>query len=680
MRLKLKKLTIVNFKGLSHLSIDFSHITNIYGDNATGKTTIFDAFLWLFFGKNSEESAQFGIKRNDANGKFIPKQETEVEAIIHVNDQEISIKKVLRQKWTKRRGELEETYTGDENIYFWNDVPFKEGEFKSKVKEIIDENLFKLITNLFYFNTMKWQERRNLLVAIAGNINDDQIFDSIVNVSNKGRFNALINALNSGKSIDEYKRELAAKKTKIKNEAESIPSRIDEVKRGIPEDINFDAIREEIAAVNIELDKIQNTLTATEASEKEAAQKRTEELRIYNNQVQQLQQDKFSIQSKIQTREFETKQKSKEIAGQLEAKIKSTTNKISDATHEKTRFSEGIERLETEVQEKQLQVGKLREEYLKVDEKVLVFDENQFVCPACSQPLPQTDIASKREELTINFNTDKLKKLQDIKAKGDAINVEIEALQLRIKNGKSSIENAQTQLLTLNAELTDLQGQLNNLSGTAEEDYQKLLLKDTEYTDWKSTLETLQNKVIAEPVAPAPFNHDNSLDVRRKELNERVIHISKELAKEEQIQKANERITQLSEQESKLSQELAELEGYEFAIMEYTKAKVDAIEQRINGKFHHVRFKMFNQQVNGGEQETCETLVNTNGAWVSFSDGNNAGRINAGVDIINTMCKHYDVYAPIFIDNREGVTELIASDSQIVNLFVSAQDKKIRIA
>ena len=89
---------------------------------------------------------------------------------------------------------------------------------------------------------------------------------------------------------------------------------------------------------------------------------------------------------------------------------------------------------------------------------------------------------------------------------------------------------------------------------------------------------------------------------------------------------------------------------------------------------------MFEQQVNGGETETCQTLVNSNGAFVPFADANNAARINAGIDIINTLCRHYDVHAPVFIDNRESVTRLADSDSQIVNLIVSAQDKILRVA
>ena len=176
MQIKLKKLELTNFKGVNSLEIDFNHVTSIYGKNEAGKTTVFDAFLWLFFGKNSEDRSKFEIKRLDSKNNFVQKVETEVVAIIHVDGQEIEVKKVLRQKWVTKKGFTEEEYSGDENTYFWNSVPLKEGEFKSKITSNIgEESLFKLITNPFKFNTLSWQERRNLLIDIAGKIDNTDI-------------------------------------------------------------------------------------------------------------------------------------------------------------------------------------------------------------------------------------------------------------------------------------------------------------------------------------------------------------------------------------------------------------------------------------------------------------------------------------------------------------------------
>ena len=120
---------------------------------------------------------------------------------------------------------------------------------------------------------------------------------------------------------------------------------------------------------------------------------------------------------------------------------------------------------------------------------------------------------------------------------------------------------------------------------------------------------------------------------------------------------------------------MADLEGSEFLAEQFTKAKMDTLVKRINGRFKYVSFKMFETQINGGEVETCETLVN----GVPFSDANHAGKVNAGIDIINTLCEHYNIYAPIFIDFRESVNNLIDCESQVVNLIVST-DKKLRVA
>ena len=185
--------------------------------------------------------------------------------------------------------------------------------------------------------------------------------------------------------------------------------------------------------------------------------------------------------------------------------------------------------------------------------------------------------------------------------------------------------------------------------------------------------------VLIEPKFDSMASNEE-LKLRLNAINDQILELQKELNKEELLKQCENRVIELKDQESKLAQELADLEGTEYAIMQFTKSKVDTIERKINGRFKTVRFKMFETQVNGGEVECCETLVNSNGSYVPFADANNAAKINAGIDIINTLCEHYNIYAPIFIDNRESVTRLIESNSQIVNLIVSEQDKKLRVA
>lgn len=682
MRIQLKQLSIVNFKGISNLQVKYNHITSIWGDNATGKTTIFDAFLWLFFGKNSEGVSQFEVKRLDENNKFIKGLESEVEAILLIDTREICIKKVLRQKWITRRGDIESNYNGDENIYYWNDVPLKETEFKTKVKEIIDENLFRLITNPFYFSSLKWQERRNTLIDIAGNITNEEVMKIIGTNSHHTQYSALLTALNQNKTVDEYKREIASKKKKIKDEVDYIPSRIDEVRRGLPTDIDFEQIKADILILNQQLADIEANLNDRLAIEKGENEKRANLMKEYNQLVQDRQQKIFSIKSQMQNIEFEAKQKAKESSGQLEAEKRSLQSKIADKEAEVVRFDQSITQLIQQKTSDESAIEKLREDYIRIDSEKLKFDDHSFNCPTCQQALPAGDVEAKRKELTENFNSDKLQKLSKLSISAGEYKKAIEAIEIRINNGTIALKNTQGEVEYLKQQLTDLEVKASFEPSQSIEDKTKEILSiNGEYLSLATALKNAEALDIPKPVFEATEStvHEDLIN-QRQTIQQRVIDLNKELAKEQQIETGKIRIDELQSQETKLIQEIADLEGIEWAIMQFSKAKVDAIERRINGKFKFVKFKMFDTQVNGAEVECCETLVNTNGSFVPFSDANNAARINSGIDIINALCEHYDIYAPIFIDNAESVTKISETDSQIIAMYVSGADKKLRVA
>ncbi|MGV8131376.1 MAG: hypothetical protein ACP5N7_04740, partial [Candidatus Pacearchaeota archaeon] len=145
----------------------------------------------------------------------------------------------------------------------------------------------------------------------------------------------------------------------------------------------------------------------------------------------------------------------------------------------------------------------------------------------------------------------------------------------------------------------------------------------------------------------------------------------KSLAQVEVNDRLKTRINELSEEERKLAQELAKLERQEILTETFIRAKSDILEQRVNGMFSLVKFKLFNEQINGGLTETCVPTI----YGVPFPDANNAAKYNAGIDIINALSKKYSVTAPIFIDNREGINRIIPTNAQIINLIVSKDEK-----
>ncbi|MFA5528414.1 MAG: ATP-binding protein, partial [Peptostreptococcales bacterium] len=165
MNIELAKLELLNFKGIKEKTIGFGKETNIYGRNETGKTTIFDSFTWLLFGKDSTNRSDFNIKTLDKNGEFIHGLDHQVTGILLVDGKEVILRRLLKENWVKKRGSAEAIFSGNTTEYFINEEPKKEKEYKEYINSLIDENVFKLLTNPMHFNVnTSWQDRRKILL------------------------------------------------------------------------------------------------------------------------------------------------------------------------------------------------------------------------------------------------------------------------------------------------------------------------------------------------------------------------------------------------------------------------------------------------------------------------------------------------------------------------------------
>ena len=321
MEIKILNLKLRNFKGVKELEINFDcKNTNIYGANATGKTTVFDAFKWLFFDKDSNDRKDFNIKTLDSNNNPIHFLEHEVEATLIIDGIDTTFKKVLQEKWVKKRGQTEQEFSGHETNYWIDEVPVKKKDYEEKINSLIPESLFKLITDPSYFNNqLKWTERRELLINISGaNISDDEILDS------KEEFKILKNNLD-GRSIDDYKKVVQAKIKDLNKQKETIPVRIDELTNTLitEHEIDYEKIEKEKAEYNQQLQAIELEMTDVQAKAKEnmriadqlaAAKKELSDFKLkketeysqkYSSDLINLQNEKRVIESKIRYRQDE---------------------------------------------------------------------------------------------------------------------------------------------------------------------------------------------------------------------------------------------------------------------------------------------------------------------------------------------------------------------------------------
>jgi exonuclease SbcC len=653
MEIKLKQMIIINFKGVHRIEIDFKHITNILGDNAKGKTTVFDAFTWLLFGKDSSGVSQFNVQRLDENGKIIEKQNAEVEAIFHIDNAEVAVKRVFKEKYTQKRGEPKPVKTGNETEYFWNDVPMKESEYKSKIATIIDEEIFKTITNPFHFSSKKWELRRQALIDIVGGISNEEI------IAGNPALKKLLSLI-SNKTVEEYKREVAAKKKKIKEELEHIPTRIDELRRSMPDTSDFPLIRKSIEKLDADLKNIESQI-----SNKSIA------IKAIHEKNAQHQQAIFNLKSEKQNIEFEAKQQASSGDKEEKAELDKTKRLLADKESEYSNYISGVSRLQKQLEEREVELDALRNKYAEFNEEELEFNDNNFICPACNRQLEEHNIRLEKEQLISNFNLRKKIELDKIMNLANGVKNEISTLEARIENGKSAIVQSKSELDILKDKLSELNEKLLLPKQSTESIIANLLSANIRYGEINSEIAEEESLIIADPEI-----NDSELREQKSHIQQQINELNKQLGDEAVIERTNKRIKELSEDEEKLTAEIMELEGNEYLIQQFTKTKIDALEGKINGRFKYVRFRLFDMQINGAEVECCETLIN----GVPFADANNAAKINAGVDIINTLCKHYNVYAPVFLDNRESVVSLIDTPCQLVNLIVSEHDKKLRVA
>lgn len=642
MEIRIYNLKLKNFKGIKELRIEFNgKDTNIFGANATGKTTVFDAFKWLFFDKDSNDRKDFNIKTLDENNNPIHFLEHEVEATLIIDGQDITFRKMLKEKWVKRRGQENQEFAGHETNYWIDEVPVKKKDYEEKINSLIPESLFKLITDPSFFNNvMSWKERRELLISISGsNITDEDILNS------DEKFATLKENL-QGRKIDDYKKVIVAKVKELNTEKEKIPVRIDELTNTLitEHNIDYNKLEEEKETLNQELHKIDLEMTDIQARAKENL-KKADQLAIAKNELNNL---KFKLET-----ENSNKNSKEEIILNNEKTVLENSLRNSNKQLEELTFN---------IEKDQKRKEELYKQWDEVNNTKLEFDPNSFICPTCKREYETDKIEEMKQQFEKNFVEHKESRKEEINKEGQSINKRIEESKENITKLKNQIEESTIKLSEINTKIEKLQSEKEEIETF---DVTKL----PEYQEKLKKLEELQ-KVVDNLVKEDTAEIQN----RKTSIMEQINNIDKKLNEKNVQEKTAMRIEELKSEEENISQKIQELESQEFQIEEFIKTKVELLENAINSNFEIVKFRLFDTQINGGLIECCDTLVN----GVPYSDVNNAHKIIAGLDIIKTLSRFYNTTAPIFIDNRESINDLCKINAQIISLVVTT-DPKLRI-
>lgn len=667
--IEIKEITLKNFKGLRDQKIEFNKNTNIYGSNGAGKTTIFDAFTWLLFGKDSKDRKDFEVKTLDQYNVAIPKIEHEVSAIIVVDGIEINISRTLKENWVKKRGSENTEFSGNVTEYYWDSVPMQQKTFQEKVSGILDESVFKLITNPLAFNSLKWQDRRNVLIDIVGCISDTDL------AAGNSEYEKLIAQLTNDKTLADYQKQILASVKKAKDDIKAIPTRIDEVSKSKPELFDFTNLRISLDMKEKELSKvngfIENKSSAYDDKLKEINQKKLKANTIKSELEQIENSTRLEIDQSLKpdTSSLDTAKRNFE---DKKGELASSGNALETLNSKEASFKNQVVEIETKLEN-------LRKEWSNENAKELTFKDDDFHCPTCKREFESGDVEGKKTEMLNTFKKRKADKLNEINTRGGNLKLEKEAVEKELVTIQSRIETGIKHIAALKDDVVALESILKaeEAKTNPSQDVDKTLLltnkllENSIYQAKKKELEEVQYSIVEVPLVDV-----SDLKEQRDLLMNEIDTIKSQLRNEDQIKAVDKRIAELEAEEKVLAQQIADVEKIQFVIERFNKLKIDTLESKINEKFKFVNFRMFETQINGGEAECCDALIN----GVPFSDANTASRINAGLDIINTLCEFYQVTAPIFIDNRESIVNVIDIKSQLINLIVSEEDAKLRVA
>ena len=639
--IKLIRLELNNFKCHSHLVLDLNgRNTSLMGDNATGKTSVYDALTWLLFGKNSlgDGEKNFEVKPLGLDGEVKDHDAiTEVEAIFSVDGEELSLKRTYREIWATKRGCSTPVFDGHTSEYFIDRVPAKKYAFSEKVSELVAEDVFKLLTSVSHFaDGISWQERRAVLFKAAGVASDREI------MAMDERFTPLLEAM--GKlEIEDYKKKLLAEKRSHAVKKDEIPARISECEKTISDiqGIDFGAVRAEEQLLMSEADAVNAEMIALE-HDSAAESKRLEVREV------QLALDALEAENKA----YRASQTSGTVdIGRLRTKVVELTNQQS---MKETR----IKMCEGQIEGYDKDIAACRDRWIAVNSEKF----SASLCPTCGQALPASQLKAAQD----SFEAQKARRLREIEQTANARKESRGQAEERIAELREECFAIGEEISAIVAQISAAEAEVVPVIDLADYESKKAQLQHD--------LAMLQGELADLAVGKSEVK--GKLQTRLSEIRANIKEKREIIGKESLLEYSERRVEQLREEARRAAELLEGIEGQLYLIEEYTRYKTQFVEESVNGMFRIARFRLFREQANGGLEDRCDVVYD----GVDYANLNSGARINVGIDIINTLSVIYGVRVPLFIDNAESVTVLEPSMSQTIRLVVSENDKELRLA
>lgn len=666
MKLIIKTLSLLNFKGLRDYTLNLNDtVTNIHATNGKGKSTICDAWLWLWTGKDSKGRADYEIKTLDENNEAIHHLEHTVKVEMNVDYSKYDVSRTYKEKWVKPTGEEERKLDSHPTSYVWDGIPLTlKKDFDQRTGQLFgNTEQFQLLSNPRFFldddnKNYSWQKRRKLLMELAG-VTDDVILNKLSATSDD--FKKLIEELGKN-NLDDFRKKLNAEKKTLKSKIDEIPIKIREATKAIPVEPDYTTIEKSIEIKNKELSELDLQLSDIS----KAYETQAEEIKKQQSVILEKERRIAEITNEVEI------DVNKHNSGEDKALIKLNSDlallEQSIRTHnsDQALIITKIRNKESEIESQKELLNTLRTAY--GDLNAIEMHEDDKHCPSCGSELS----GDKLDNAVEKFNADKAQKLQANIAKGKREKEVLDSLTIQLEELKKQKDTIAAQLSEKQKEKITHQEAIQTENDRPKQKYvaSELVLKHAEYQRLVSEIDELKKQ-------KTEIQQPDTTELRQKKalISRDIDELKKQLYIKTTAETQKKRIQDLETELKTLSQELATLEGKEFIADKFNRAKIEAIENGINGLFATIKWKMFKPLMTGGEEECCEALID----GTPYQAANNAAQINAGIECINTLSKHFNMYLPIFVDNAESVVELIPSESQIIRFVVDESCDKLTV-
>lgn len=639
MKAVIKQIVLQNFKGCKNATYTFDgkNVT-VCGANGSGKTTIFDAFTWLLFGKDSLDNAKFEIRPLDKDGKQIDNVEICVVATLEIDGKEVELKKTQKQNWVKKRGTQNPVLLGNVNEYEVDGYPRSEKDYKEYINGIVSDDLFKMLTNPTYFPNMPWKDQRATIMKFASDVSDVEL------ATEDSKFAELLPEIEKAPSTDDIKAKYQKSLNELKKKQIELPVRIDEISNSkVDIDVSElellkNSLNEQIADVKSKIADTDKQFAEYQALSDGIMELKFAESDLVRKANEENIKARREIEDKISDKKF--------LLRQTEKTILDTENCIELSKRTAEKISENLK--------------EIRDKWKAENERV--FDENSLVCSYCGQEYPQ----GRKEQLKAEFESHKAEELKVITDNGNLIKGRLDKEKETIDSLEKELVEHRKSLDTLNNAIASLENELSELPDSI----------DVTGTD---EYKAIQSQLAEKEQAMLQMNNADevrkSLNAELEDLQSKLTEAEKQIALSDNNVKIDERIEELQEEQRIIAQKIADVEKMLYLLDEFIKYKLDKISDSINSQFEMVNFILFKSQLNGGIAETCECQYN----GIPYGSLNSAARIQCGLDIIRTLQRMYGVFVPVFVDNRESCTNIPTMDCQVISLVVSPTDKDLRI-